>query len=213
MDTLQKMLAAANQPFVILGGGGWDTEACADIQEFAVRWDLPVGVSFRCQDYFDNEHDHYAGDVGIGINPKLAARVRDADILIVLGARLGEMTTGGYELINIPEPHQDLVHVYPGAEEIGRVYHPKLGINAGMRAMATALKRMDAPKSVVWSARRKQAREELLEWRQAPEIPGNVQMGEIMTFLRSELPQKCHSVQWRWKLFNLAKPVLSLPRV
>ncbi|MBZ0215875.1 MAG: thiamine pyrophosphate-binding protein, partial [Fimbriimonadaceae bacterium] len=189
LEAFRGLLEKAEKPFIILGGGGWDRDAVGNIQEFAARWDLPVGVSFRCQDYFDNEHDHYAGDVGIGINPKLAKRVRESDLLIVLGARLGEMTTGGYELIDIPEPSQDLIHVYPGAEEIGRVYHPKLGINAGMRAMAAALNKLPAPQNISWADQRRQAREDLLAWRVAPQIPGNVQMGAIMEILRAELPK------------------------
>ncbi len=189
METFCRLLKDSKRPFVILGGGGWDAKAVENIQSFAARWDLPVGVSFRCQDYFDNELDQYAGDVGIGINPKLAARVREADLLIALGARLGEMTTGGYELVTIPEPVQNLIHVYPGAEEIGRVYHPRLGINAGMRAMAAALADLAAPEKMGWAEWRRKAREELLDWRIAPQIPGNVQMGEIMDFLRADLPK------------------------
>lgn len=189
LESFRNLLESAKRPFVILGGGGWDQQAVNQIQEFATRWDLPVGVSFRCQDYFDNEHAYYAGDVGIGINPKLAARVRDADVLIVLGARLGEMTTGGYELINIPEPDQALIHVYPGAEELGRVYHPRLAINAGMRAMSAALNDLPAPEKIAWANERCQARKDLLAWRVAPKIPGDVQMGAVMDVLRAELPK------------------------
>src|SRR6185369_2830975 len=125
-----------------VGGGGWSAEACADLQRFIEKFDLPIGNSFRCQDLFDNNHACYAGDVAIGINPKLAQRVRDADLLLVLGARLGEMTTSGYSLIDIPTPKQKLIHVYAGPDELGRVYQPSLGIVASMLGAATALAKL-----------------------------------------------------------------------
>ena len=107
---------------MIVGGSGWTATACAALERFAERWQLPVGCAFRFQDVFDNRHPNYAGDVGIGINPKLAARIGDADLVLAIGARLGEMTTGGYELLVPPRPAQRLVHVHAGAEELGRVY-------------------------------------------------------------------------------------------
>ena len=137
---LQAMLGAARRPLLILGGTVWTREACADLQAFAENSGLPIACSFRFQDLFDNRHDHYVGDVGIGINPKLAERVRNADILLVIGARLGEMTTGAYTLIEPPRPKQRLVHVHAGAEELGRVYQGELLINSGMPQIAAALK-------------------------------------------------------------------------
>jgi acetolactate synthase-1/2/3 large subunit len=113
-------LLACKRPLVIAGGSGWDAEACAALQRFAENWQLPVGCGFRFQDTFDNRHRLYAGDVGIAINSKLAARVRDADLIIALGVRLGEMTTSGYSLLQVPRPSQKLVHVHAGAEELGR---------------------------------------------------------------------------------------------
>src|SRR5712675_341846 len=114
MDKLGRMLERAKQPLVILGGTVWTREACSDLQAFAESSGLPVACSFRFQDLFDNRHDHYAGDVGIGINPKLAERVRNADLLLVIGARLGEMTTGAYTLVEPPRPKQKLVQVHAG---------------------------------------------------------------------------------------------------
>ena len=115
MAALRERLARAERPFVLLGGGGWTATACADIQAFAEASGLPVGAAFRCQDYFDNAHPNYVGDVGIGLNPKLGRRIRESDLLLVAGARLGEMTTGGYSLIDIPRPRQSLIHVHAGA--------------------------------------------------------------------------------------------------
>ena len=113
-------------PFVILGGGGWDRDATLKLQKWLEAHGLPVGTSFRCQDLFDNRSPSYAGDVGIGINPKLAQRVKEADVLLVIGARLGEMTTSAYTLLEAPLPRQTLIHVHAGAEELGRVYRPAL---------------------------------------------------------------------------------------
>src|SRR5260221_2057664 len=131
MEKLRGLLARAKRPLVILGGTVWTREACRDLQAFAESSGLPIACSFRFQDLIDNHHDHYVGDVGIGINPKLAARVRDADGLLLIGARLGEMTTGAYTLIEPPRPKQMLVHVHARAEELGRVYQSELIISSG----------------------------------------------------------------------------------
>ena len=139
MQALREMLAASQRPLVIVGGSRWDDEACASLRSFAEANDLPVAAVFRRQDRFDNAHPCYVGDVGIGINPKLKARVEESDLLIVLGARLGEMTTGGYTLIDIPNPRQKMVHVHAGAEELGRVYRPDLAINATPRGFCSML--------------------------------------------------------------------------
>ena len=123
-----KLLAGAEQPFVLVGGQPWSVETSDHLQAFCEASALPVGALFRCQDYVDNGSPSYVGHVGIGPDPRLAARIRAADVLLVVGARLGEMTTSGYELVEPPVPRQTLVHVHAGAEEIGRVYRPTLGI-------------------------------------------------------------------------------------
>ena len=148
---LRALLMAAQRPLVIAGGGGWDAEAARALQRFAENWQLPVGCGFRFQDTFDNRHPLYAGDVGIGINPKLAQRVKDADLIIALGVRLGEMTTGGYTLLTPPRPAQQLVHIHAGPEELGRVYAADLLLQASMASAAKALEGLAAPTSVPWS--------------------------------------------------------------
>lgn len=148
---LRAMLMAAQRPFVIAGGGGWDAEAARALQRFAENWQLPVGCGFRFQDTFDNRHPLYAGDVGIGINPKLAQRVKDADLVIALGVRLGEMTTSGYTLLTPPRPLQKLVHIHAGAEELGRVYAADLLLQSSMASAAKALEALAAPTSVPWA--------------------------------------------------------------
>jgi acetolactate synthase-1/2/3 large subunit len=152
LGDLRAMLLAAQRPVLIAGGSGWDAEACKALQRFAENWQMPVACGFRFQDSFDNRHALYAGDVGIGINPKLAARVREADLVIALGVRLGEMTTGGYTLLQVPRPTQKLAHVHAGPEELGRVYAADLLLQASMACAAKALETLAPPPSVPWSA-------------------------------------------------------------
>jgi acetolactate synthase-1/2/3 large subunit len=147
---LRALLLAAKRPFVIAGGSGWDAEGAKALERFAENWNLPVGCGFRFQDSFDNRHALYAGDVGIGINPKLAQRVKDADLVIALGVRLGEMTTGGYTLLTPPRPKQKLVHIHAGPEELGRVYSADLMLQAAMPAAAKALESLTAPPALPW---------------------------------------------------------------
>src|SRR2546428_5336803 len=139
LEQVEKLLGNAKTPFVILGGGGWNREACRKLQSWIEKTGLPAGTSFRCQDLVDNRSPNYAGDVGIGINPKLAQRVKDADVLFVIGPRLGEMTTGAYSLVEAPVPKQTLIHVHAGAEELVRVYRPALPINSGYPQFIDAL--------------------------------------------------------------------------
>ncbi len=155
---LRAMLMAAQRPLVLAGGSGWDAEACAALQRFAENWQLPVACAWRFQDTFDNRHPLYAGDVGIGTNPKLAARVREADLIIALGVRLGEMTTMGYTLLQPPRPAQKLVHIHAGAEELGRVYQADLLLQASMATAAKALEGLAAPVEVPWAAQAAAAR-------------------------------------------------------
>jgi acetolactate synthase I/II/III large subunit len=149
---LRALLVKAQRPFVIAGGGGWDAEGARALQRFAENWQLPVGCGFRFQDTFDNRHPLYAGDVGIGINPSLAARIRESDLVIALGVRLGEMTTGGYTLLEAPRPKQTLVHLHAGAEELGRVYAADLLLQASVNNAAKALESLAAPPQLGWSA-------------------------------------------------------------
>jgi len=188
IEKLRTLLAQAKRPLVILGGTVWTQGARRDLQAFAENCGLPVACSFRFQDLFDNAHDHYVGDVGIGINPKLAARVRDADVLLVIGARLGEMTTGAYTLVEPPRPKQKLVHVHAGAEELGRVYQGDLLINSGMPQIAAVLKDLRIDGSG-WRAWLGQARAEYLEWTKPFANPGKVQLAEIVCWLRERLPR------------------------
>ncbi len=188
MAEVRAMLAKAKKPFVILGGSVWDEAACANIKAFTEKNKLPIGTSFRRADRFDNLHPNYAGDVGIGPNPKLAERVKAADLLIVVGARLGEMTTGGYTLFGIPTPSQPMIHVHPDPEELGRVYTPKLAINAGVKAFAAALARMEPVDASAWAGAADQAHADYLAYTKPVKCPGDVQMAEIIAYLDETLP-------------------------
>jgi acetolactate synthase-1/2/3 large subunit len=189
MARLSGLLARAKRPFLLLGGSAWDAEAVAAIERFAAANRLPVGCAFRRQDRFDNSHPCYAGDVGIGINPKLAQRIAAADLLIAVGPRLGEMTTGGYTLIDIPTPKQALVHVHADPEELGRVYQAMLPINATPRAFARAAAALAPVESAAWAADTAAAHQDFLAFRTAPRSPGAIQMGEIMLWLDEHLPE------------------------
>ena len=188
IERVRELLAASKKPFVIAGGSGWTEEATADFAHFAQAWQLPVGCAFRFQDTLDNNHPNYAGDVGLGINPALAARIRDADLLLVLGPRMGESTTGGYTLLDIPKTRQTLIHVHQGAEELGRVYSADLPIVSGMPEMAAALASLNPPQAIPWNGAIEEAHAAYLAWRKPRPMLGDVQLGEIMEQLSVRLP-------------------------
>src|SRR5205814_5398551 len=188
INELKAILEKANNPFLIVGGGGWTREASQKLQKWAEGAGLPVGTSFRCQDLFDNRSASHAGDVGIGLNPKLAQRVKDADVLLVIGARLGEMTTSAYTLLQAPQPRQTLIHVHAGAEELGRVYRPALAINSGYPQFVQALERLAFDKPA-WRADTERLRQSYLEWTTPRPMPGEVQYGEVIRWLSDRLPE------------------------
>ena len=188
IQELKNLLEQAKTPFVLLGGGGWSRDACVRLQKWIEANGLPVGTSFRGQDLFDNRSPNYAGDVGIGINPKLAQRVKEADVLLVIGARLGEMTTSAYTLVDVPVPQQTLVHVHAGAEELGRVYRPALAINSGMAQFVASLEGLSF-RNPSWKERTAAARKEFLEWTEPRPMPGEMQYGEVIRWLSERLPE------------------------
>ena len=185
---LREMLLAAQRPFVIAGGGGWTPQAAQALQRFAEAWKLPVGNAFRFQDTFDNHHPLYAGDVGIGINPALARRIESCDLIIALGPRLGEMTTGGYALLKAPKTAQKLVHIHGGAEELHRVYHADLAMNATMNAAARALEVLSPPPELPWEAWAQEAHADYLANLEPQALPGPVDMPAIIACIDRHLP-------------------------
>jgi acetolactate synthase-1/2/3 large subunit len=188
MAALSTALDKAERPFLIVGGSTWDDDAVRKMEAFAAANKLPVGCAFRRQSLFDNSHECYAGDVGIGINPKLAQRIRDADLIVAIGARLGEVTTGGYTLFDIPVPKQKLIHVYPDPEELGRVYRPFLGIAAAARDFADMLAARPPLAAPRWAGRTAEMHAEYLAWRAPVKSPGAVQMSEIVAWLDANVP-------------------------
>jgi len=189
MRRLQMLLNEAQRPIALLGGSRWSNTACAAMQRFAEKFMLPIATTFRRAHLFDASHPCYAGDLGIGPNPKLLARVKNADLVLLIGGRLGEMPSQGYTLFDIPGPKQTLVHVHPGAEELGRVYSPALAIHATPSAFAAALDGLARPENVAWSAASPAAHAEFIEWTaKPPQVPGAVNLGEIIAGLRDTLP-------------------------
>ncbi|WP_417462536.1 thiamine pyrophosphate-binding protein [Kordiimonas sp.] len=188
MAELKRLLEGAERPLVMLGGSGWTPDAVKLIETFAENNHLPVTVSFRCQDRFNNNHTNYVGDMGIGANPKLIKRMQDADVLLVLGPRLGEMTTGGYERLSVPVPKQTLIHMHQGAEELGRVYQPAIGINASPQTIAPLLATMKLEGADKWAESTKAGRADYEAWNTPTDNPGGVQLASLYKHMREALP-------------------------
>jgi acetolactate synthase-1/2/3 large subunit len=186
---MREMLAAAARPIVIVGGSRWSEAASAALMRFAERFDIPVATSFRRTHVVDALHPSYAGDLGSGPNPKLLARVKSADLVLLIGGRLGEWPTQGYSLLDVPVPKQTLIHVYPGIEELGRVYRPHLAIHATPTAFVAALDRIAAPNDICWREQTRAAHADYLAFSEKPTAgPGPVNIGEIVVGLRDALP-------------------------
>ncbi len=188
MAALRKLLDEARQPMVILGGGGWTAEACADIRAFIEANNLPVTTAFRNQDLLDNRHPNFVGDLGVGASPPLAERIKGCDLIVAIGPRLGEATTAGYTLFDIPVPKQKLVHVHAGAEELGRVFQATLPINSGMANFAKAAKAMKPVDGARWKAHVEAGRAAYLKNIEPNEQPGAVNMTEVIAWLNKRLP-------------------------
>ena len=185
---MREMLLQAQRPLVLAGGGGWTPQAAQALARFADNWQLPVCNTFRFQDTFDNHHPLYAGDVGLGINPALVQRIQQADLLIAIGPRLGEATTGGYTLIEAPRTRQKLVHIHSSAEELNRVYQADLAICASLSAAARSLEVLTAPPQVPWTDWAQGCHADYLA--NIDPANGGVQLpGEI------DLPQVIHTLQ------------------
>jgi acetolactate synthase-1/2/3 large subunit len=189
MAQLQKLIWAAERPIMLIGGSRWSEAACASVTRFAERFALPVATTLRRSHLFDCLHPCYAGDLGIGPNPKLTARIKASDLVILVGGRLGEMPSQGYTLFDIPGPQQTLVHVHPGAEELGRVYRPHLAIQAAPTGFAAALEGLQPPNDIRWRSETAAAHAEWDAWTdKATPQPGAVNLGEIMVWLRDNIP-------------------------
>jgi acetolactate synthase-1/2/3 large subunit len=186
LERLEALLRRAERPLAIVGGATWTSATSESMREFFEANELPAGAAFRRQDALDNDSPSYVGDVGIGINPKLAARVRESDLLLVVGPRLGEMTTSGYTLLESPTPAQTLVHVHPGAEELGRVYRAELPILSGMEQFSRAVRDLRVePRWGDWTAA---ARAEYEDWQRHDPMPGSLDLGDCIAHMRERVP-------------------------
>ena len=183
-----KLLENAERPMIIVGGSGWSKKTRSTLQDFAAANHLPVANSFRCQDFINNEHPNYAGDLGLGVNPALTRRIQASDCLLVIGARLGEMTTGGFTLIDIPCPSQRMIHVHPGAEELGHIYQPELAINASAETFVSELgkARLNPTDANTWKQQVAQAHQEYLDWNRSVSVNGAVQLSDIIHSVRNQ---------------------------
>ncbi len=182
MQRLYELLASSKRPMIIVGGSGWSEQTRQQLQGFAEATQLPVANTFRCQDYFNHDHPNYIGDIGLGVNPALTQRIRDCDLLLVIGARLGELTTDGFSLIDIPTPRQCLIHVHAGAEELGHIYQPDLAINASSRIFVDSM-RVDEVKTKQrddWQSQLVQARQAFETWNSSIVVKGQMQLSDIV---------------------------------
>ena len=188
MERLRDMLDAAQRPLLLVGGGGWSAGACDDLQAFAEAFDLPVAAAFRRQDLFDNRHPNYAGVVGLGIDPKLRARLDATDLLVAAGPQLGEIVSGGYTYFAFPKPRQRFVHITAGVGELGKVYQADLALNAGMAEFCAAARALDPCRGdrAEWT---KSARADYLAYSAASDMPGAVNYSAIVAWLSDTLPE------------------------
>lgn len=185
IEAFEKHLVDAKRPLVILGGSCWSDEGCDAIRRFAETFSVPVATEFRRSALFPADHRCYAGDLGFGPNPVLAWRVKDADLLILIGARMSEVPSGGYTLID----GQKIIHVFADATEIAKVYQPTLGIVCAPDAFAQCLAALTPPPVLAWNEEAEAAHNDFLKWTTAPApIPGDFQYGEVMVWLREKLP-------------------------
>ena len=192
ISALTTLLSQAERPLVIVGGGPWDAEAAGRFTDWVQACGLPALASFRRQDTIDNRLACYAGDAGLGINPRLAGRIREADLVIAVGTRLTEVETSGYTLLRVPVPEQTLVHVHPDPDELGSVYQPRLGILSGVRSFAAAVDADGRVSGERWSEWTAGARADYEAWSEPPQTPSTesgVDLGEVIRVLRTELPE------------------------
>jgi acetolactate synthase-1/2/3 large subunit len=175
---------------VILGGSRWSAAAVQQFTVFAEAFSLAVYCSFRRQMLFSATHASYAGDLGLGANPRILENIRQSDLVLLVGGRLSEVPSQGYELLGIPTPQQALVHVHADADELGKLYRPTQSIHATPQAFAQAVSTLHPTSPVTWIEATNAAREDYLRWSDPSPIaiPGPLQMGAVMQHLRSTLP-------------------------
>ena len=185
---VRKALEKASRPIMILGGGGWSPEACKNIEKFSVKNKLPTAVSFRRQDLFDNHNEFYIGDLSTGVDPALSRRIKAADLLLVVGARMGEITTQGYSVINTPVPDTTMIHVYAEAIEFGKVFQPEIAVLSGMDSFSLEASAMPGLERVPWEDWANDARSDYLKTLEPDEVEGPLDPAFIVNLLQQKLP-------------------------
>jgi acetolactate synthase-1/2/3 large subunit len=188
VERAREMLAGAERPLVVVGGAPWSVEAHDVLTAWCTESALPVASGWRRQDYVDNSSDAYVGHLALGADPRLAQRVRDADVLLVIGDRLSEITTAGYTLLNVPDPTQALIHVTPDPDELGRVYTPALAVTGSPDTFARALSALPPLEPGLREERTRQGRQDYLDNLRCLPMPGELDMGEVMAIVRTRLP-------------------------
>ncbi len=189
IDQVCGLLSRAQRPLLWVGGSGWRPDGRAALKRFAEVNDLPVIAGFRWQDLFDNHHACYVGDAGVGMTPATRALIDAADVIVAVGFDLGEITTEGYSLLKVPQPAQTLIHVHPSDQELGKVYQPACAVNAGPNSFFAALADRPPMESRPWSSWRAEARKDFLASLDSPAQPGGVDAGQVMAWLRDNLPR------------------------
>jgi acetolactate synthase I/II/III large subunit len=187
LERLRNLLAAAERPLVVVGEGGWTQQTGKDALAFCEANALPVACAFRCQDFVDNRSQSYIGVLGVAMDERLAVRVTNADLVLAVGGRLGEVPTRRYTLLEPPRPRQTLIHVHPDPRELGFVYEPDLPIVSGLPESAAALRALE-PVNPGWRSWTADARADYEANLQHEPMEGQVDLGEIMAFLRGRLP-------------------------
>ena len=188
MKAVATALKNAKRPLIIAGGPGWSQQVRDDLTAFVEAWNLPLCVMFRGQYSIDNRHPNYVGLAGIGIDPALGQRIKSADLILALGPRLGEITTGGYTLLTPPAPAQKLIHVNPGAEELNSVYRADIPVVSSIGAFTARLRELEPPASIPWNEETAQARADYEAFTEPRETPGDVKFEQIVTHVSSALP-------------------------
>ena len=186
---IENAIIEAKCPMIISGGSGWTKKAVKNLGQFAEKFDLPVATTFRRQHLMDNRHDCYIGDLGTGMNPLLANTIRNSDLIIAIGTRLGEISTGGYELIDPQKTLQEIIHIYPDPDEFGHVYQTSLAIVSSTENILDQLSALKGIKNPRWSSLSREARQNYLNWITPKETPGPVKLEKIIEWLSKNLPE------------------------
>ena len=187
-----ELLGSASQPLALIGGTGWTDDGLSSFQRFSENWELPVVATFRHQDRFDNRHPNYVGHAGLGMDPKLANRLKTADLLLVFGSRLGDVASGGYTLLDVPYAKQRLVHIYPDHTDLGRVYSPELAIASSPAGVALSLANTKPEHPPVWRDKTVEARNDYLNFCQLPPQHADfhgVNLGHVVAEVSRVLPE------------------------